>query len=126
MPITSLTGKEFVVKIATIDYSGQVTQGTITRASNSEVIQTLDGKATVSIGSEDSASIAFLYDQDAGIYDALQDAAGTGAAVALEIRDSVSKWTGSMVVTGCSVDYSASGAVTASADFLGSLTFATV
>lgn len=126
MPITSLTGKEFVVKIATIDYSGQVTQGTITRASNSEVIQTLDGKATVSIGSEDSASIAFLYDQDAGIYDALQGAAGTGAAVALEIRDSVSKWTGSMVVTGCSVDYSATGAVTASADFLGSLTFANV
>lgn len=126
MPISSLTGKEFTVKVDTVDYSGQVTQGSISRNANSEVIQTLSGKATTSIGSEDTASISFLYDQQDGIYDALQAAAGTGTAVALEVRDDVAKWTGSMVVTAASVDYSATGAVTATADFLGSLTFAAV
>ena len=126
MPISSLTGKEFTVKVDTVDYSGQVTQGSISRNANSEVIQTLSGKATTSIGSEDTASISFLYDQQDGIYDALQAAAGTGTAVALEVKDDVAKWTGSMVVTAASVDYSATGAVTATADFLGSLTFAAV
>lgn len=126
MSITALTGKSFTVKIGSTDYSGQVTDGTLSRASNSEVIQTLGGKATTSIGSEDTASLSFLYDQLSGIYNALETAAGSGTAVTLTVKDSVAQWTGSVVVTTCAVSYSASGAITCTADFLGSLTFSAV
>lgn len=126
MPITSITGKVFTVKLGATDYSGQITQGSISRASNSEVIQTLSGKATVSIGSEDSASISFLFDEVVGLFGALSTAAAAGTSVTVLISDTVAKWTGPMVVTATSLDYSATGAVTGTADFLGTLVFSAV
>lgn len=126
MAITALTGKAFTVKIGTTNYSEQITNGTISRASNSEVIQTLGGKTTTSVGAEDTASVSFLYDQDSGIYAALQSAAGSGSEVTLTVEDAEARWTGPMVVTNTSLDYGATGAVTASAEFIGSLTFAAI
>ena len=121
-----LTGKSFTVTAGATDYSGQTTGGNIERSAESETIQTLAGSETVSQGTEDTASIEFLYDGGSGFYAAMWTAAGTGTPVAVAVVGGDGQWTGDLVVTSLSDEFPADGASTCTVEFAGALEFAAV
>ena len=121
-----LTGKSFTVTAGATDYSGQTTGGNIERSAESETIQTLAGSETVSQGTEDTASIEFLYDGGSGFYAAMWTAAGTGTPVSVAVVGGDGQWTGDLVVTSLSDEFPADGASTCTVEFAGALEFDTV
>jgi hypothetical protein len=123
MAAIAITGKAFTVKVGATMYGAQITTGSINKASTSETIQTLTDVATISTGTEITASCDFLYDGASGFYAALWDAVG-GAALAIEIVGGTGEWTGNMVVTSLSDEFPADGASTCTAEFSGTLAFA--
>jgi hypothetical protein len=123
MPATVITGKQFTVSVGAVDYSAQITTGSINKTATSSTIQTLDDSATFSQGVETTASCDFLYDGSAGFYAAMWDAVG-GSAVAVLIVGDDGEWSGNMVVTSLSDEFPADGASTCTAEFSGTLTFA--
>lgn len=125
MPAIAITGKEFTVSVGSVDYSAQITTGSINKSATSTTIQTLDDSVTISQGVETTASCDFLYDGSTGFYKAMWDAIG-GSAVAVLIVGDDGEWSGNMVVTSLSDDFPADGASTCTAEFSGSLTFAAV
>lgn len=123
MPAIAISGKQFTVSVGAVDYSAQITTGSINKTADVETIQTLTDVVDLSKGAEMTASCDFLYDGSAGFYEAMWDAIG-GTAVAIVVTGDTGEWTGSMLVTSLSDEFPADGASTCTAEFKGTLTFA--
>jgi len=70
-------------------------------------------------------SLEFLYDENAGMYSALQTAIAAGTAVAVGVDSAEGAWTGAaMSIESCDLTFPADGVATVSASFTGTVTFA--
>lgn len=125
MPVTAIAGSSFTVKVGAVAYTSQVTSGTITRTPNIVITTTLGpNKVTTQTDYLDEVSCDFLYDGSTGFYKALADAADSGDSLAVEIVGGSGKWTGTVLVSALSADFSAEDISACSASFQGTLTFA--
>ena len=70
-------------------------------------------------------SIEFLYDENTGLYDALQTAVAAGTSLAVDVASATGTWTGAaMHVESVDLTFEATGIATASVSLTGSVVFA--
>ena len=124
MPVVSIAGSEFTVQVASTAYTAQVTSGTITQTSTITRTRTLGGgNAFTQTDLISALSVTFLFDGDSGMYNALENAATAGTALAVTIDDGTNTtWAGAaMYVESVEVSYDATGVATATASLTGTL-----
>lgn len=125
MAVVSITGAEFTVEVGTTLFTDQVTTGTITTTPTVVRTKTLGDVAFNQTDLNSTVSIEFLYDDNTGMYDALQTAIAAGTSVALEIVGKTGTWTATaMWIESAEVSFEAAGVATVSASFTGDLAFA--
>ena len=125
MPATSIAGATFTVTIATVDYSAQVTSGTVTSTSTITRTRTLDGNAFSQTDLISGISLSFLYDDNAGCFDALQTVVDSGASLAVVVDGGTGTWTGAaMYVESAETTFDATGVAMCTAALTGVLVFA--
>lgn len=125
MPAVSITGAEFTVEVGTTAYTSQVTSGTVTSTPTVTRTKTLDSVNFAQTDLNGSASLEFLYDENTGLFDALQTSIAAGTALAVEIAGGLGVWTFSAAwIDSAETSFDAAGVATASVSFQGSYTFA--
>ena len=125
MPATSIAGATFTVSVGNTDHSAQVTSGTVTSTSTITRTRTLDGNAFSQTDLISSVSLSFLYDEDAGVFSALQAVVDSGAAIAIGIYGGAGDWTSeTMYCESAETTFDATGVATCSATLTGELAFA--
>lgn len=125
MPAVSVAGAAFTVEVATVAYTSQVTSGTITTTPTITRTKTLDSVAFDQTDLNSTMSLEFLYDENTGLYDALQTAAAAGNSLAVEVASATGVWTGAaMYVESVDLSFEATGIATASVSLTGGVTFA--
>ena len=125
MPATSIAGATFTVTIASVDQSAQVTSGTVTSTSTITRTRTLDGNAFSQTDLISAINLSFLYDDNAGCFDALQTVVDSGSAIAVVIDGGTGTWTGSaMYVESAETTFDATGVAMCTAQLTGVLVFA--
>jgi hypothetical protein len=124
MPAVSVAGAAFTVDVASVGYESQVTSGTITTTPTITRTKTLDSVAFDQTDLNSTISIEFLYDENSGLYDALQVAVAAGNTVAVDVRSAVGHWSGNgMSIESVDLSFDATGIATASVSFTGTVTF---
>jgi hypothetical protein len=125
MPATSLAGAEFTVSVGGTDYSAQVTSGTVTTTSTITRTRTLGPDNAYSQTDLISAiSLSFLYDGNAGLFDALQTVADSGASIACNINSSDGEWAGAAVYCeSVETTFDATGVAMCTASLTGTLAY---
>lgn len=126
MPTVSLAGAEFTVTVGATAYSAQVTTGTVTTTSTITRTRTLGpGNAFTQTDLINAVSLSFIYDEDAGLYNALADKADDGTSIAVSITGGAGTWTGAaMYVESVETTFDATGVAMASTSLTGTLAFA--
>jgi len=126
MPTVSLAGAEFTVTVGATAYSAQVTTGTVTSTSTITRTRTLGpGNAFTQTDLISAVSLSFLYDEDAGLFAALETKAGDGTSIAVTITGGGGTWTGAaMYVESVETTFDATGVAMASTSLTGSIAFA--
>jgi len=125
MPAVSVTGAEFTVEVGATAYSSQITTGTVTTTPTVVRTKTLDSVNFAQTDLNGAISLEFLYDENTGLFDALQTSIAAGTAIAVEVVGGLGTWTGAaMWIESAEVSFDAAGVATASASFTGSLSFA--
>lgn len=125
MPAVSVAGAAFTVTVGLTDYTSQITTGTITTTPTITRTKTLDSVAFDQTDLNSTMSLDFLYDENTGLYDALQTAAAAGTGLAIAVSSAVGAWTGAdMYVESIDLTFDATGVATASLSLTGSVTFA--
>jgi hypothetical protein len=125
MPATSIAGATFTVQVGNINYSAQVTSGTLTSTSTITRTRTLDGNAFSQTDLISSVSLSFLYDDNAGCFDALQTVIDSGASIAVAVDGATGVWTGAaMYCESAETTFDATGVAMCTAQLTGVLVFA--
>jgi hypothetical protein len=124
MPATSIAGATFTVQVGNINYSAQVTSGTLTSTSTITRTRTLDGNAFSQTDLISSVSLSFLYDDNAGCFDALQTVIDSGASIAVAVDGATGVWTGAaMYCESAETTFDATGVAMCTAQLTGVLAF---
>jgi hypothetical protein len=124
MPATSIAGATFTVSVGNTDYSEQVTSGTVTSTSTITRTRTLDGNAFSQTDLISSVSLSFLYDEDSGVFSALQAVVDSGASIPVGIYGGAGDWIGAaMYCESAETTFDATGVATCSATLTGELVF---
>ena len=122
MPATSIAGATFTVTVGATDYSAQVTSGTVTTTSTITRTRTLDGNAFSQTDLISAVSLSFLYDETAGIFNALNIVANSGASIAVSIDGDGGVWVGAaMYVESAETTFDATGVAMCTAQLTGVL-----
>jgi len=125
MPAVSVAGAAINLSVDAVQYESQITTGTITTTPTIVRTKTLDSVAFDQTDLNSTMSVDFLYDENAGLYDALQTAIAAASTVAVIVASATGTWTGStMSIDGLDLNYDATGVVTASLSLTGDVTFA--
>jgi hypothetical protein len=125
MAVISVPGYTFTVSVGAGDVTAQITDGSITTTPTVERVRTLGPNvAFVGTDVEYAADLNFLYDDDAGFYMTLADAATANTALTASITGGGGTWTGTLYLGTLSVSYAADGLSSCSASFVGDLVFA--
>ncbi len=125
MAVVSVAGAAFTVTLGVTPYTDQVTTGTITTTPTIVRTPTLGDVSFVQTDLNSTVNLTFLYDENTGMYDALQTAIAAGNDVALDISSATGAWTGvAMYVDSCDVTFEATGVATCTVNFTGAVTFA--
>jgi hypothetical protein len=125
MAAVSVAGAAFTVEIGAVQYEDQITSGTITTTPTILRTKTLSDVAFDQTDLNSTMSLEFLYDEDTGMYDALQTAIAGAASVAVLVTSAVGSWTGAaMYVESAEVTFAADGIATCSTSLTGSVVFA--
>jgi len=126
MPAVSVAGAAFVIEVGTpaVQYEDQVTSGTVTTTPTIVRTKTLSSVAFDQTDINSTVSLEFLYDENTGLFDALQTAAAGANTVALVVTGAAGYWSGSsMSIESVETTFAADGIATCSASFTGPLTF---
>lgn len=124
MPAVSVAGAAFTVDVASVGYESQVTTGTITTTPTITRTKTLSDVAFDQTDLNTTMTIEFLYDENTGLYDALQTAIAAGNTVAVDVRSAAGHWAGNgMSIESLDLSFDATGVATASVGFTGTVTF---
>lgn len=124
MPATAITGSQFTFTYNAVAYSAQVTGGTVSRETSVTRIKTLTDMAYKNTDDNCILEVSFLYDEETGLVGALNTAQGAGTANAISLVGGDAKWTGNMIVSSVSTEFTADGIATCTASLEGALTFA--
>ena len=125
MPATSIAGATFTVSIGAVDYSAQVTSGTVTSTSTITRTRTLDGNAFSQTDLISGVSLSFLYDGNADAFGALQTVIDSGDGIAVVVDGGTGTWTGSgMRAESVETTFDATGVAMCTAELTGVLAFA--
>lgn len=125
MAAVSVAGAAFTVQVGASQYEDQITSGTITTTPTIVRTKTLSSVAFDQTDLNSTMSLEFLYDENSGLYDALQTAIAAGSSVAVTVESATGVWTGSaMSIESAETTFAADGVATCSASFTGSVTFA--
>lgn len=124
MPAVSVAGAAFTVDIASIGYEDQVTSGTVTTTPTIVRTKTLASVAFDQTDLNSTISIEFLYDENSGLYDALQTAIAGATTVAVDVRSAAGHWAGNgMSIESAEMTLAADGIATCSVSFTGTVSF---
>ncbi len=124
MAVVSVAGAAFTVKVGAVAYTDQVTTGTITTTPTIVRTPTLGDVSFVQTDLNSGVSLDFLYDENTGLYDALQVAIAAGNDVAVEVASATGVWTGAaMMIESAEMNVDAAGVATCSVSFTGSVSF---
>jgi hypothetical protein len=125
MAVVSVAGAAFTVKVGGISYEDQVTTGTITTTPTIIRTKTLSDVAFNQTDLNSTISLDFLYDENAGMYDAIQTAIAVPTYMAMTVESATGVWTGNeMWVDSCDVTFDAAGIATCTVSAQGTVTFA--
>lgn len=125
MPAVSVAGAAFSVTIGLSAYTSQVTSGTVNTAPTITRTKTLDSVAFDQTDLNSTISVDFLYDENTGMYDAIQTSIAAGTSLAVEVASASGTWTGSaMYPESLDMSFDATGVATCSLSLTGSVTFA--
>jgi hypothetical protein len=124
MAAISVAGAAFTVDIASIGYEDQVTSGTITTTPTIVRTKTLSSVAFDQTDLNSTISLEFLYDENTGLYDALQTAIAAAQTVAVDVRSAAGHWAGNgMSIESAEMTLAADGIATCSVTFTGTVAF---
>jgi hypothetical protein len=126
MPAISVAGAAFVVEIGTpaVQYEDQITSGTVTTTPTIVRTKTLSSVAFDQTDLNSTMSLEFLYDENTGLFEALQTAIAAATPVAVVVSSAAGSWTGaSMSIESAEVTFAADGIATCSTSFTGSVVF---
>ncbi|HEY7823847.1 MAG TPA: hypothetical protein VIG24_13475 [Acidimicrobiia bacterium] len=125
MPAVSVAGAAFTVEVDTTPYTSQVTTGTITTTPTITRTKTLDSVAFDQTDLNSTMSIDFLYDEESGLYGALQTAIANADTIAVTVQSATGEWSGAtMSIEDLEASFDATGIATASLSLTGPVTFA--
>jgi len=125
MAVVSVAGAAFTVQVGATQYEDQITTGSITTTPTIVRTKTLGDVAFDQTDLNSSVSLDFLYDENTGLYDALQTAIAGATSVAVTIESAVGVWTGSaMYIDSADVTFDAAGVATCTVSLQGTVSFA--
>lgn len=125
MAAVSVAGAAFTVQVGASQFEDQITSGTITTTPTITRTKTLSSVAFDQTDLNSTMSLEFLYDENSGMYDALQTAIAAATSVAITVESATGVWTGAaMYVESAEVTFPADNVATCTASFTGSVTFA--
>ena len=124
MAAVSVAGAAFTVSIGAVQYEDQITSGTITTSPTIVRTKTLSDVAFDQTDLNSAVSLEFLYDENTGIYEALQTAIAAAVPVAVVVESAVGVWTGTgMHIESAEVTFAADGIATCSTSLTGTVVF---
>lgn len=125
MAVVSVAGAAFTVDLGATQYEDQITSGTIDTTPTITRTKTLSDVAFDQTDLNSTVSLEFLYDENSGMYDAIQTAIAAATSVAVGIESATGAWTGAaMYIESANTSFAADGVATCSVSFTGSVTFA--
>jgi hypothetical protein len=127
MAAVSVAGSAFIVEVGTpaVQYEDQITSGTVTTSPTIVRTKTLSSVAFDQTDLNSTMSLEFLYDENSGLFDALQVAIAAGTPVAVIVTSAVGSWTGAaMHIESAETTFAADGVATCTTSLTGSVTFA--
>lgn len=125
MAVVSVAGAAFTVQVGAVQYEDQITTGSITTTPTIVRTKTLGDVAFDQTDLNSAVSIDFLYDENTGLYDALQTAIAGATSVAVTIESAIGVWTGSaMYIDSADVTFDAAGVASCTVSLQGTVTFA--
>tara|TARA_R110000796_G_scaffold34231_1_gene88514 strand:- start:2808 stop:3188 length:381 start_codon:yes stop_codon:yes gene_type:complete len=120
----SVAGAAFTVDLGGVQYECQITEGTINTDPTILRTKTLSCVAYDQVDLISNVSLNFLYDENTGMYEAIQTAIAAAASVAMTITSAVGSWTSTaMFINAASVDFPADGIATCVVGLEGEITF---
>jgi hypothetical protein len=125
MAVVSVAGAAFTVEVGATQYEEQITTGTITTTPTILRTKTLSDVAFNQTDLNSTISLDFLYDENSGIYDALQTSIAAGTSIGMVVESASGVWTGTdMWIDSCDVTFDAAGIATCTVSAQGPVTFA--
>ena len=125
MAVVSVAGAAFTVQVGATQYEDQITTGTITTTPTVIRTKTLSDVAFNQTDLNSTISLDFLYDENAGMYDALQTSIAAGTSIGMVVESATGVWTGTaMWIDSCDVTFGAAGIATCTVSAQGTVTFA--
>jgi len=125
MAVVSVAGAAFTVTVGAVAYEDQITTGSITTTPTIIRTKTLSDVAFNQTDLNSAISLDFLYDENTGIYDALQTAISAALPVAVVVESAVGVWTGSaMYIDSADIKFDAAGIAMCTVSMQGTVAFA--
>ena len=120
----SVAGAAFTVDIGGTQYECQITSGTIETNPTILRTKTLSCVAYDQVDLVSSVSLDFLYDENTGMYEALQTAITAATPVAMTIASAVGEWVSTaMYINAANVAFPADGIATCTVGLEGEIVF---
>ena len=120
----SVAGAAFTVDIGGTQYECQITSGTIETNPTILRTKTLSCVAYDQVDLISSVSLDFLYDENTGMYEALQTAITAATPVAVTIASAVGEWVSTaMYINAANVAFPADGIATCTVGLEGEIVF---
>jgi len=124
MPAVSVAGAAFTVDLGSGALGAQITEGTINTDPTILRTKTLDSVAYDQVDLIGNVSLNFLYDENTGMYEAIQTAIAASLSVTMSISSAVGVWSSTaMFINAASVDFPADGIATCTVGLEGEITF---
>jgi|TARA_R110000764_G_scaffold212055_1_gene298244 hypothetical protein len=120
----SVAGAAFTVDIGGTQYECQIVSGSIEMNPTVLRTKTLSCVAYDQVDLVSSVSLDYLYDENTGMYEALQTAITAATPVAVTIASAVGTWVSTaMYINGCTVAFPADGIATGTVGLEGEIVF---
>ena len=120
----SVAGAAFTVDIGGTQFECQIVSGSIETNPTVLRTKTLSCVAYDQVDLVSSVSLDYLYDENTGMYEALQTAITAATPVAVTIASAVGTWVSTaMYINGCTVAFPADGIATGTVGLEGEIVF---
>ena len=120
----SVAGAAFTVDIGGTQYECQITSGTVETNPTILRTKTLSCVAYDQVDLISSVSLDFLYDENTGMYEAIQTAITAATPVAVTINSAAGAWTSTaMYINAANVAFPADGIATCTVGLEGEIAF---